>query len=136
HSTDTFNPEDYVYEEGQYFTANEIYSLIDEINPKIKEKKKEKDQIEEYRNNPRIFSHLLEQNYLVRKDNSVELGGISIGIALKSVYRFTTETGGHYNYEDISQAEKLEEGERNAETAIEETWEREELNKDPVTSAR
>src|SRR5699024_11358832 len=43
HYTDTFNPEDYVDEEGQYFTANEIYSLIDEIKPKIKKKKKEKD---------------------------------------------------------------------------------------------
>lgn len=132
HSTDTFNPEDYVYEEGQYFTANEIYSLIDEINPKIKEKKKEKDQIEEYRNNPRIFSHLLEQNYLVRKDNSVELGGISIGIALKSVYRFTTETGGPYHYEDISMEEMLEEGERIAEIVLKEIREKDELKNVPV----
>src|SRR5699024_3862570 len=115
HSTDTYSPEDYVYEEENSSTSNEIYNLIDEINPTIKEKKKEKDQIEEYRNNPRIFSHILEQNYLVRKDNSVELGGISIGIALKSVYRFTTETGGPYHYEDISMEEMLEEGERIAE---------------------
>lgn len=132
HSTDVFDPKDYVYEEGQYFTSSEIYALVDELNPKIKEKKKEKDQIKEYRDNPRVFSHILEQNYLVRKDKSVELGGISIGISLKSVYRFTTETGGPQYYEDISMKEMLEEGERVAEHVLKIIREKEDLKDVPV----
>src|SRR5688500_20340922 len=39
------------------------------------------------------------------------LGGVSLGIALKSVYRFQTEEGGPYYEEPVSESEATEKGE-------------------------
>ncbi len=119
-STDVFDPEKYVYEDGQYFTTDKIYSMIEELNPTIKEQENDKEQVEEYRKKPRVFSHILEQNYLVRKDDTVELSGVSIAISLKSVYRFTIETGGDYYYEDIPKDVMLDKGKEIAEKVLEE----------------
>ncbi|TQS71912.1 CamS family sex pheromone protein [Ornithinibacillus gellani] len=106
-----FDPEKYYFEEGQYLSQDTIFEIIDELNPKIK-----KDQDEKvYRKNPRYLSHVLEQNFLRKKENnSVELVGVSIALAMKSVYRFQTETGGPYYYEKISKKEMLAEGEKMA----------------------
>lgn len=129
HSTDLFDPKKYVFEEGQYLDTETIYDLIDSLNPDIaelndadvKDKEKKKKKIEEHRNNPRIFSHILEQNFLEKKeDNTVELVGLSIGISLKSVYRFNVEIGGPDYYEDIPQKEMREEGERIAARVLKE----------------
>jgi|SRR5690625_20783 len=135
HSTSVFDPEKYVYEDGQYFTTNQIFALIDELNPEIEEKKKKEDQIDEHRKNPRVFSHILEQNYLKRKEDTVELVGVSIGISLKSVYRFTVETGGSYYYEDIPMDEMLEEGKRIAEIVLNNARDIEGLENVPIMIA-
>ncbi|MEI3613807.1 CamS family sex pheromone protein [Pseudogracilibacillus sp. SO30301A] len=138
HSTSVFDPKKYVFEEGQYLETEFIYELIDSLNPNVKEKKDEKEQIKEHRNNPRVFSHILEQNYLERKDNNtVELVGLSIGISLKSVYRFQTETGGDYYYEKIPKKEMEEEGKKIAQQVLEAIREqdKEELKKVPIMIA-
>src|SRR5699024_10410186 len=123
HSTDMFDPKKYVFEEGQYLSTEAVYDLIDSLNPKVKEKKKKEDKIKEHRKNPRVFSHVLEQNFLERKDNRVELVGVSIGISLKSVYKFQTEVGGPDYYEDISKDEMLKEGKKIAEKVLAEVRE-------------
>src|SRR5699024_8075991 len=105
HSIDMFDLKKYVFEEGQYLDSNTIYDLIDSVNADVKDKKNKDEQIKEHRKNPRVFSHILEQNFLERKDDRVELVGISIGISLKSVYRFQTEIGGPDYYEKISKDE-------------------------------
>src|SRR5690625_4796144 len=136
HSTAVFDPEKYVFEEGQYLSTDAIYELIDSLNPQLEEKGSKEEDIKEHRNNPRIFSHVLEQNFLQRKDdNTVELVGISIGIALKSVYRFTVEPGGDYYYEDISKSEALEEGKRIAGVVAEYLREIEGLEQVPIMFA-
>lgn len=115
HSVDVFDPEKYYFEEGQYLTTEMTYDLIDQLNPKIKEDSSEKD----HRKNPRHLSHILEQNFLKRnEDNTVQLEGVSIGIALKSVYGFQTETGGPSYYEDISKQETLDKGKEIAEEVL------------------
>lgn len=121
-STDVYDPKKYLFEEGQYLGTEFIYEeLIGKLNPEVKDKKGKKDQIKEHRDNPRVLSHVLEQNYLKKNDdNSVELVGLSIGISLKSVYRFQAETGGDYYYEDISKSEMIKEGEKVAEAILEE----------------
>src|SRR5699024_1428676 len=79
-STSTFDPDKYVFEEGQYIDEDTIYDLIEDINPDVDEK----DSKEKHEDNPRVFSHVLEQNYLKQNDdNEVDLAGISIGISLK-----------------------------------------------------
>lgn len=131
HSTSVFSPEDYVFEEGQYLSTEKIFDLIDSLNPTVKDESDRK----EHKKNPRIFSHILEQNFLERKDDRVELVGISIGISLKSVYRYQTEIGGPDYYEDIPLKDAIKEGERIAQSVIKEIREVEGLESVPVMIA-
>src|SRR5699024_4455184 len=131
HSTAVFSPEKYVFEEGQYLTTEKIFELIDTLNPTIKDEGSKK----EHKKNPRVFTHILEQNFLERKENRVNLVGISMGISLKSVYRYQTETGGPYFYEDIPQNEMIKEGEKIAQTVMNEIREIEGLESVPVMIA-
>lgn len=131
HSTTVFSPEKYVFEEGQYLTTEKIFDLIDSLNPEIKDTS----DIKEHEKNPRVFSHILEQNFLEQKDNRVDLVGISIGISLKSVYRFQTEIGGPHYYEDIPESEMVAEGEKIAQTILNEIRDIEGLETVPVMIA-
>jgi len=131
HSTNVFSPEKYVFEEGQYLSTEQIFDLIDSLNPDIKDSSDKK----EHEKNPRVFSHILEQNFLERKENRVDLVGVSIGISLKSVYRYQTEVGGPYFYEDISEKEMLQEGEKIAQSVLKEIRATEGLEEIPVMIA-
>lgn len=135
HSTPVFDPEKYVFEEGQHLNSEDIYDLIEDLNPEVKEKKDKKEQEKEHRANPRIFSHILEQNYLEKSGNQVDLAGVSIGISLKSVYRFQTETGGPYHYEDIPKDEMMKEGKEIAQKVLEELRQKEGLEEVPIMIA-
>lgn len=109
HSVSAFDPDDYFFEEGQFLTTDFIYDLIKSQNPNQEKLKTKKD----HEQNPRMFSHILEQDYLQKtKNDNVKLGGVSFGIALKSVYRFQTEEGGPYYEQKISQAEAEKKGEK------------------------
>ncbi|WP_174615856.1 CamS family sex pheromone protein [Virgibacillus ihumii] len=102
------------------------------LNPPIKNDESEKQQ----RNNPKYLSHILEQNYLVKKeDNSVQLKGLSIGIAMKSVYRFQTETGGPYYYEEIDKDVMLKKGKQIAQTVLKRIREMDGLKNIPILIA-
>lgn len=122
HSVKVYNPDDYYFEEGQYLTEDIVYEWLgrkekdnDGLNPAIKNSESEKEQ----REKPRYVSHILEQNYLKKKENNaVELSGVSIALAMKSVYRFQTETGGPYYYEKISNKDMLKNGEKIAQDVV------------------
>lgn len=102
------------------------------LNPAIKEEPEEED----YRNNPRYLSHILEQNFLKKnKDNTVKQAGMSIGLALKSEYRFQTETGGPYYYEEISKEEMMKQGKQMAQTILERIRKIEGLDEIPIMFA-
>lgn len=86
------------------------------LNPPLKDQAKKKD----YEDNPRYLSHILEQNYLEQKDDqTVELVGISIGLALKSVYKYKEDPDGPDYYKDIPDKEVLKEGKEIAEQVLE-----------------
>ena len=135
HSVDVFDPEDYYFQEGRYLDESTVISWIDELNPDRPENLTDWDK-ETNENNPRIFSHILEQNYLLRSgeedDNTVQVAGISIGIALKSVYRYQLEQGGDYFYYDISMNEMLAKGYEIAETVVERLRESEDVPDVPI----
>ncbi|GAB3804637.1 CamS family sex pheromone protein [Virgibacillus kimchii] len=175
HSKDVFEPEEYLFQEGQYLTSSMVYdwlgrSLTEEelerevereiarleeeemtvnedqirenlqqgLNPAIEdtEDMDVDDAIERHEESPRYLSHILEQNFLQRTDgDSVELAGMSIGIAMKSVYRYQLETGGTYYYEDISESEMLEQGEEIAQEILNRVREIEGLENVPVMLA-
>lgn len=125
HSREHYDPSEMYYQEGQYLTKDHVFQLIDELNPQIDEEELEKSdkdtKIKTYEDNPRYLTHILEQNYLQRnEDNTVEIAGISLGIALKSVYRFQTEIGGPYYYKEIPEKEMLEQGEKIAQQVVNE----------------
>lgn len=128
-SLEHFDPELYYYDEGQYLSRNTVLRLIDELNPQRKRDWSE----EQHRENPRVFSHILEQNY-VHVDESVELAGVSIGIALKSVYRFNTEEAGPY-FEYIPEEEMIEKGKEIAQVVLERLRSYEDVRSVPVMIA-
>lgn len=132
HSQDQFDPDEYYFQEGQNITEDMVLEWIDDLNPKVKKGSDEKT----YRDNPRYLSHILEQNYLhKKKDDSVELAGISIGLAMKSVYRFQTKTGGPDYYQKISKDEMMKQGNKIAEKVVKEMREMDGLEDIPIMVA-
>src|SRR5699024_9939849 len=129
HSTTVFDPDTYFFQEGQQIGYSELFSWLEResesselgLNPAadIDDDTATEDKIEIERENPKYLSHILEQNYLIRTDdNAVQLAGISIGIAMKSVYRFQTEVGGPFYYEEIEYDEMLAEATTIAEEVV------------------
>src|SRR5690625_2877031 len=108
HAVSAYDSDDYFFEESQFLTKDFIYDINEDVKhyqDKLKTKKDHEDK-------PRILSHILEQNFLEKtKNDNVRLGGVSFGIALKSVYRFQTEEGGHYYEEPISESEAIKKDE-------------------------
>lgn len=144
HSTSVFDPGTHFFQEGQKIGSSELYSWLERysestvngLNPEITERDDPEEQIEEERENPRYLSHILEQNYLVKTDdNVVQLGGISIGIAMKSNYRFQAETGGAYYYEDIDSDKMFAEADRIAAEVVARMRAKEGLQEIPILIA-
>lgn len=101
---------------------------LEDIDDLSKDKK-----IKAHRENPRYISHVLEHNFLTRnEDQTAELEGLSIAIAMKSVYRFQVEIGGPYYYEEISEKDMLREGKEAAQTILERLREIEALENVPI----
>ena len=128
HSTEVFDPKNLYFQEGRYLSGETVIGWIDEFNPNRQDEWSR----EQHESNPRIFSHVLEQNYFLKQKegNTVELAGISIGIALKSVYRFKAD-GTDYSY-DISMDEMLSKGYEVAENIVQEMREMEGLADVPI----
>ncbi|NMA89965.1 MAG: CamS family sex pheromone protein [Amphibacillus sp.] len=129
HSASVFDPKTYFFQEGQQIGYSELFSWLERqsdsselgLNPSadINEDASTEEKIEIERANPKYLSHILEQNYLVRtEDNVVQLAGISIGIAMKSVYRFQTEIGGPFYYEEIGYDEMMNQATKVAEQVV------------------
>lgn len=151
HSTEMFDPKTHFFEEGQYLTSDIIKEWsgrknktevkgteveVKGLNPEISVDSEYDASVKELKDNPRYISHILEQNYLVHDDNkSVELGGVSIGIAMKSVYRFQTEIGGPYEYREISKKEMEKQAKDYAETIVSRMREVEGLENVPILIA-
>ncbi|GAA0460175.1 CamS family sex pheromone protein [Alkalibacillus silvisoli] len=148
-----FDPEEYLFQEGQYLGSSLVYSIIDSLNPERPDDLQDEldeavdednddliEEIEEemedyHEENPRVFSHVLEQNFLTREgDNRVELGGVAIGIALKSEYNFSVNFGPTLN-EQIEMDDMLEVGYDVSDAILQRIREIEELQDVPVLVA-
>ena len=91
-STQHYDPKNHFFQEGQYITEEMAKSWIQRkskdneegLNPAIKDEMSE-DEIAEKA--PSYLAHIVEQNYLTMTDKKkVRLKGISIGLALNSIY--------------------------------------------------
>ncbi|WP_018932385.1 CamS family sex pheromone protein [Gracilibacillus lacisalsi] len=146
HSMEVYDPDTYYFQEGQYLTDNILYQWLDRydeednpqgLNPEADESKDDDELIEEEKDNPKYLSHILEQNYLRKtEDDSVELAGISIGIAMKSVYRFRTQfddgTYSPYYEEEISESDMRSEAEEIADEVVQRIRQMEGLGNVPI----
>lgn len=115
HSKSVFDPDDYLFEEGQYLDEDTVYDWL-EKGPEIEEilSEDEADKISEEDEDSLFMSHILEQNFLERDDDKTELAGVSIGLALKSVYQ--KDDG---SVKTIPKKDVQEEGEEIAEKILE-----------------
>ncbi|MFC7062519.1 CamS family sex pheromone protein [Halobacillus seohaensis] len=139
-SKDHYSTSDYYFQPGQFLEYDTLLSWLSRyseegnpegLNPALNEEDASK---EEFRENPRYISNIVEQDYLVRKeDDVVEVAGLTIGISMRSAYNFTAE--GRDFSEDISTSELLTRGKENANTILERLREREKLQNIPIVFA-
>ncbi|MDN4494887.1 CamS family sex pheromone protein [Ureibacillus aquaedulcis] len=146
-SQNVYDTENYYFQEGQYLDTDTVSNWLARSN-------QNKDEPEELRglNPPDVdangatlspevrakeapiyLAHVVEQNYLVKtEDNKVKLGGISIGLALNSIYYYQKEQYGDTFEEPIPDAEIEKKGKEIAETVISRLRQRAELQDVPI----
>jgi protein involved in sex pheromone biosynthesis len=155
---DEFSPDNHLYQEGQYLDEKTVREWLGrklegdklkEAQVKAKANKEtfkneglnpiastEGDYIQQNENSPIYLAHMLEHNYLVRKsENTVELGGVVIGLALNSVHYYR-EAVGEPQREYVIDPQKLEaEGKKMAEEVIKRVRSQKGLENVPVVIA-
>lgn len=135
-SSETFSPEDYFIQEGQFIGSEEMnawlarYEEPDEddeeenaglgLNPPLEDGGSFEEQ---HSNNPCVLSHIIEQNYHIENDDGeLQLGGVAVALSLNSIYYFREQDeDGNYGPwydEEISEDEALEAGEEMAEEIV------------------
>ncbi|WP_079478668.1 CamS family sex pheromone protein [Halobacillus salinus] len=139
HSKEFYDPEDYYFQPGQFLDKETLLEWLSRqssayeegLNPELDESNAT---VEEFRSNPKYISNIIEQDYLVKKeDNVVEVKGLTIGISLRSVYNFTTD-GRDYE-EKHSTEELLAKGKEYADTILQRLRENEKLTDVPIMFA-
>lgn len=130
-SQNQFSPEDYYFQEGQKITDEEITAWLGRYNaeenptglnpenPNAKASEEGEAAAENGGNPPpEILAHVIEQNYLVKtNEDTIRLGGVSIGLALNSIYYNNDDPGASYE-ETISQEQLESEGKRMADEIV------------------
>ncbi|USK36122.1 CamS family sex pheromone protein [Bacillus sp. F19] len=153
-----FSPDNHLYQEGQYLDEKTVREWLGrklegdelkEAQEKAKANKEtfkneglnpiastEGDYIQQNEKTPIYLAHMLEHNYLVRKsENTVELGGVVIGLALNSVHYYR-EAVGEPQREYVIDPKKLEaEGKKMAEEVIKRVRSQKGLENVPVVIA-
>ncbi|WP_416148771.1 CamS family sex pheromone protein [Salipaludibacillus sp. HK11] len=142
-----YDQEEYYFQEGQFLDSDTVNSWLrrydpDEpryefgLNPPLGEGD---DDEEKMSSNPLVLSHIMEHNYFTgNEEDGVNLGGMVIGLSLRSTYYFRTEDEeGKYNFyeEPLDHEERLEMGREMAQEILERLREREELTEIPITFA-
>ncbi len=136
-SQNEFDTENYYFQEGQYLTESTVSSWLarssqteDGLNPPTTDTMTPEERATKA---PVYLSHIVEQNYLTKtNDNKVKLGGISIGLALNSIYYYQKEQYGEYYEKPISEAELVEQGKKMAAEIVSRLRTGEELKDVPI----
>ncbi|KGR86556.1 MULTISPECIES: CamS family sex pheromone protein [Lysinibacillus] len=136
-SQNEFDTENYYFQEGQYLAESTVSSWLarssqteDGLNPPTTDTMTPEERATKA---PVYLSHIVEQNYLTKtKDNKVKLGGISIGLALNSIYYYQKEQYGEYYEEPISESTLIEQGKKMAAEIVSRLRSRDELKDVPI----
>nr|WP_106781410.1 CamS family sex pheromone protein [Lysinibacillus timonensis] len=146
-SQNTFNTDEYYFQEGQYLDANTVSNWLarenqnEDADPSLRglnpsnldEKGVELDPVTRAKQAPIYLAHIVEQNYLKKTDdNKVGLAGLSIGLALNSTYYYQKEQYGEYYSEPIPMDVLEQKGKEIAQEVITRLRARPELNNIPI----
>mgnify|MGYP001248587019 CR=1 FL=1 len=146
-SQSEFDPDDYVYQDGQYLTKKKVRAWLQRKSERFPEGLNKElstegmgveEKLEAYKQNPAVVSYILEQNYLKQKGDQLELKGISIGIALNSKYTFQVQDDAgllHFGDVKISDQKLEEEGKRAAEEIVKRMREDKDIPNVPIIVA-
>ncbi|MDA1477120.1 CamS family sex pheromone protein [Bacillus changyiensis] len=149
---DSFPTDDYLFQEGQYLDEDTVTSWLARKKTGSdleKEQKKDKDfkniglnpplsgsgsKDKQNKESPIYLAHMLEHNYLVRKDkDTIELGGVVIGLALNSVYYYREDVGEPQKEVTISDKKLKQEGEKIAQEVAKRVRNKDSLKNIPLT---
>ena len=147
-SQNEFSTDDYYFQEGQYLSQATVQNWLARPNQTEKEKPENQglnpSSVDEETGEPLepivraeiapvYLSHIVEQNYLKKTgDNKISLAGISLGLALNSIYYYQREQYGEFYERKIEDAELKREGEKIAEEIIKRLRMRPELEDVPI----
>ena len=132
-----FDTENYYFQEGQYLAESTVKdwlarsSQVEEgLNPPTTDSMTAEERATKA---PVYLAHIIEQNYLTKTaDNKVALGGISIGLAMNSIYYYQKEQYGEYYEEPIDEAELVKQGKKMAAEIVARLRSRDELQNVPI----
>ncbi|QKS70441.1 CamS family sex pheromone protein [Paenalkalicoccus suaedae] len=146
-ASNRFGQDEFYFREGSYISGEVINSWlrrydpdnennVNGLNPQLAGGESMEDQM---RNAPLMISHIMEHNYFSgNEEDGVNLGGVVIGIGVRSVYYFQTETeDGRLNFfeQAIDSAEAEEYARNAAGIMLERLRQREGLEEVPITFA-
>jgi len=151
---DSFSTDDYLFQEGQYLDEDTVLSWLarkktgSDLKKAQKEDKNFKNEglnpalpssgstEEKNESSPVYLASMLEHDYLVRKDkNSIQLGGVMIGLALNSVYYYREKTGDPQKEVEIKDSTLRQQGEKIAQEVINRLRKKDNLKNVPITVA-
>lgn len=142
-SQNQFSPEDYFFQEGQIITDEEITAWLRRYHPEDNPtglnaedtRAASEDEGDDSGESPppEILAHVIEQNYLVKtNEDTIRLGGISIGLALNSIY-YSQNGDGTTSEEAISNEQLESEGRRMADEIVNRIRQKERMADIPIT---
>ncbi|WP_408868858.1 CamS family sex pheromone protein [Brochothrix campestris] len=145
-ATGMYNTDDFVFQEGQYLKKETVVSWLNRkySDKQLKEKKlSDSDNVglnPEFNGNgtdrnPIYLAHILEQNYLENKGDTVNLSGVTIGLAMNSVDYYQKESYGATYTTPITTEKMKAEGEKMAATIITRMRQMKGLSEVPITVA-
>lgn len=137
-SQQAFDPDKYYFQEGQYLDSKTVTSWLsrssddpDGLNPKVT---KSMSATERATKAPIYLAHIVEQNYLEKDGKSkVKLAGVSIGLALNSVYYYQKQAYGATYEQSIPQSILSAEGKKIATQVVKRLRQMKGLSQVPIT---
>lgn len=138
-SRKSYDPEKYYFQEGQYLDKDTVTKWLARSNQDplgLNPSDKGLSPTKRAKEAPIYLAHIIEQNYLEQSGkNEVKLSGVSIGLALNSVYYYQKEAYGATYEEDIPEDKLIAQGKSMAKQVVKRMREIEGLSSVPITVA-
>lgn len=157
-SKNVFSPDDYLYRDGQLLTKNAVESYLEpqytkaEIDKMDKDERIEKNAYANFglnpshkgetdptkiaKQSPAYLSHILEQDFFTESDaKRKKISGMTIGLAMNSVYYYQKEEFGEVYSETLDPKEVEKKGKIMADEILSRLRVKQELKDIPITFA-